>query len=132
MSWFDEVAGTGMMANLAAAYPREAGVTRWMRTATLDRKARRVRLEESFELKQEKIVSLVFMTPKQPAIGAGSIRLGKTVLAYDPSQLTATPERIELTDATLHHAWGDALYRVLLTTPAPVERGAWKIELHSF
>ena len=128
---FDNDTGTGMTANLAPAYPVEAGVVRWKRTATLDRKAGRVRLDEVFELRQARTVSLVFMTPKRPVIEGGSIRLNNAVLQCDPSQLTATSERIELTDPTFHHAWGDALYRVLLTTPAAVERGAWTIELHS-
>jgi len=130
-SSFDNTTGTGMTANLALAYPVEAGVVRWMRTATLDRRKGSVRLEEVFALKDAKTVALAFLTPKQPAIEGGRVRLGKAVLQWDAAQLTATSERLELTDPAFHHAWGDALYRVLLTTPAAVQRGAWKIELHS-
>jgi hypothetical protein len=128
---FDNASVTGMTANLAPAYPAEAGVARWVRTATLDRKTKAVRLDETFELDTPKTVALAFLTPKPPVIGGGNVGLGKVVLRYDSTQFTATSERIELADPSFHHAWGEALYRVLLTTPATVRRGAWKIELHS-
>jgi hypothetical protein len=75
---------TSMSANLATAYPEKAGVLRWIRTATLDRKAGAVRLDESFQLKKPQTVALVFMTSKQPAIEGGNVRVGKAVLLCDP------------------------------------------------
>jgi len=127
----DTPASTGMTANLAPAYPAEAGVTRWMRTATLDRTTKSVRLEEAFTLREAKTVALAFLTPRPPMIERGNVRLGNVVLQYDPTQFTATSERIQLTDPSFQHVWGDALYRVLLTTPAAVRQGSWKIQLHS-
>jgi hypothetical protein len=122
---------TSMSANLATAYPEKAGVLRWIRTATLDRKAGAVRLDESFQLKKPQTVALVFMTSKQPAIEGGNVRVGKAVLLCDPSKLTATSERIALTDPAFRHTWGDALYRILLTTPVPVSKGSWKVKIRS-
>jgi hypothetical protein len=130
-SSFDTPAGTGMSANLALAYPAEAGVASWVRTATLDRKSGSVHLDEFFELKQPKIIALSFLTPHPPAIQGGAVILGKAALAFDRTQLTATFERIELTDPSFHHAWGEALYRVRLTTPSPIQRGSWKLNVHN-
>ena len=127
--WMNGSSRTSMTANLAGAYPADAGVLRWMRTATLDRTKGRVRLDEVFELKDAQTVALVFMTPRQPVIEGKTIRLGKAALRFDGAALMASSERIELTDPTFHHAWGDALYRVMLTTSAPVRRGSWSIEL---
>lgn len=123
--------GTGMTANLAPAYPAEARIARWMRTATLNRKTASIRLDEVFALSEAKTVTLAFLTPKQPVIEAGRVRLGKAVMQYDAAQLTATSERIELTDPAFQHAWGQALYRVLLTTPTTIRGGSWKIELRA-
>jgi len=130
-SYFDKGGSTSMSANLAPAYPAEADVSRWMRTVTLDRNAGVVRLDETFQLKKPQIVALAFITPKQPIIESGNVRIGNAVLRCDPSQLVATSERIALTDPAFRHTWGEALYRILLTTPRPVSKGSWKTELHS-
>lgn len=130
-SYFDKGGNTSMSANLAPAYPAEADVLRWMRTVTLDRNAGVVRLDETFQLKNLQIVALAFMTPKQPIIETGNVRMGNAVLRCDPSQLVATSERIVLTDPALRLTWGEVLYRILLTTPRPVSKGSWSTEIHS-
>lgn len=118
---------TSMSADLATAYPVEAGVLRWLRTAALQRTDGTVQLAEAFELKEQKPVALVFMTQKPPTIENGNVRVGEAALHYDASQLTATSERIALTDQTLRHTWGEAIYRVLLTSRGPVSKGSWRI-----
>ena len=121
-------ARTSVRANLATAYPKEAGVKRWMRTVVLDRMARRVEFAEEFALAKAVPVELSLMTAREPVIAVGSVKIGSAVLAFDAGQLAATSEKIVLTDASLKHSWGDAVWRVKLTSKA-VESGSWKMTL---
>ena len=41
----------------------------------------------------------------------------------------ATVEKIELKDDDLKRIWGESLYRVLLTSTAPVDGGKWEMEI---
>ena len=121
-------ARTSVRANLATAYPKEAGVKRWMRTVVLDRMAPRVEFAEEFALAKAVPVELSLMTAREPVIATGSVKIGSAVLAFDAGQLAATSEKIVLTDASLKHSWGDAVWRVKLTSKA-VESGSWKMTL---
>src|SRR6185312_15887274 len=120
---------TKVTANLATAYPKDAGVARWDRTLTLDRGARKVELVEEFKLTREAPVSLSFMCAKEPVVSASGVTVGGVVLGFDAAMLKATVEKIALTDAGLKHSWGDAVWRLLLTSSAPVSKGSWKLEM---
>jgi Heparinase II/III-like protein len=122
--------------NLATAYPDEAGMGRWTRTLTLDRMANRVHLNEDFELHKKVEVQLSFMTSCVPTMGssgkvlfapADSLARGVS-LGYDSAQLAVSIEKIDLTDDWLVSRWGKAIYRVLLTSTAPIDKGNWGIE----
>jgi hypothetical protein len=130
-------AHAGIEMNLATAYPDEAGIKRWMRSMVLDRKAERITLVEEFALQRKVPVALSFMTPRTPAHGpqggvvlsvaGGSAR--DVALRFDESQMAATFEKIDLKDEWLRPAWGDCIYRVLLTSTQPVDSGKWTIEM---
>jgi hypothetical protein len=80
-------------------------------------------------------VVLNFLTPRTPdTTKAGAVRLSaadgaaKDVsLTYDPTALTASFEKIELTDPGLKMTWGQ-MYRVQLTS-AVVDAGNWTVEV---
>ncbi|HEY4355113.1 MAG TPA: heparinase II/III family protein [Acidobacteriaceae bacterium] len=120
-------ARTTVEANLATAYPAEAGANHWTRRLTLDRTARTVELYEQFTLAKESPVLLSFMAAKQPEIKDGSIRIGNVILGFDPAALRASSETIALHDAGLRHSWGDAVWRLQLTATSPVKAGDWKV-----
>jgi len=120
---------TSVTANLATAYPKEAGVSRWDRTLTLDRGARKVELVEEFRLLREVPVALSFMCAKEPVVSAAGVTVSGVVLGFDAAVLKATVEKIALTDAGLRHSWGEAVWRVMLTSAAPVAKGSWKLEM---
>ncbi len=116
--------------DIAEAYPKEAGIKKWVRTVTLDRVGHRVVIEEDFELERPVPVSFTVMTPRV-VLGASS---GSAVLppaqgssgrvcafTFDPAQLDAKVETIQLTDASLRESWGDAIRRILLSTRGPVQ-----------
>ena len=127
----------GLAMNLATAYPAEAGITRWMREITLDRKAGRILLSEDFELQRKVPVALSFMTPRVPTQGPqGSVILSaadksvrNVTLKYDASFTKPSFEKIELKDEGLQHTWGPAIYRVLLSSIEPVDGGKWAIAM---
>ena len=122
---------TSVRANLATAYPEDAGVERWLRTFTLDRTAHHVELVENFSLTHEAPVTLSFMAAKEPVVQSTGVQVNGVLLTFDATQLKATSERITLTDALLQHSWGDAVWRVLLTSISPVKTATWKMTMQA-
>jgi hypothetical protein len=122
--------------NLAAAYPEEAGISHWKRTLTLDRMANRINLNEDFQLHKKVAVQLSFMTPCVPTQGPeGKVLFTPTdtstravSISYNPALIVSTIEKIDLTDDWLVSRWGKTIYRVLLTSTAPTDKGNWEIE----
>jgi hypothetical protein len=123
--------------NIASAYPPEAGLRRWIRTLQLDRKTNRVRLRESFELQRaapEIVLSL--MTSRQARTdGEGRLRMPASgqgipdvLLHYDAQRFMPKVETIEIQDDHLRSAWGDRIYRVLLTARQPRLQENWQFE----
>lgn len=118
--------------DIAAAYPRQAGVKRWLRTVTLDRVAHRVVIEEDFALERPVAVSFSIMTPRVMLGTAGGSPVmpppegssGRVcALTFDAALLEPRIEAIELTDAGLRESWGNRIYRLLLGTRAAVQSG---------
>jgi hypothetical protein len=114
--------------NLAPAYPSQAGVQRWTRTLTLDRRAQKVIVEEEFALERAEVVALSLMCAKQPVVGAGEVTVAGVVLGFDAAALTATAERIALSDPLFRESWGEAVWRLRLTSGS-VASGSWKLEM---
>ena len=130
----DEVARISM--NLATAYPPEAGAKRWIRQVELDRRANIVRLKEEFTLAKAVPVALSFMTPRVPSDADGVVTLRSqkqgvkdVTIRYDAKALQFRMDKVDLTDPSMTHSWGDALYRVQLISISPVAAGNWKIEI---
>jgi hypothetical protein len=123
--------------NLGTAYPDEAGITRWIRTLTLDRAGDRVLLNEDFQLQKKVPVQLSFMTPRVPTQGpkgkvvftAAEKTARDVTVSYDAMLIVPVIERIDVTDDWLVQRWGKILYRVLLTSVAPTDGGKWSIEI---
>lgn len=123
--------------NIASAYPPEAGLRRWIRTLQLDRKTNRVRLEESFELERaapEIVLSLMTSRPVR-SDGQGQLRLpasGQNIpdalLHYDAQRFTPKVETIEIKDDHLRSAWGERIYRILLTAQRPHMQETWQFD----
>jgi hypothetical protein len=133
----DSEAATSMTMDLATAYGPDAGIGNWERTVALQRVAGAgaVSVREAFRLARPALVTLVFMTPRLPEpAGAGRLALGspqgggKAVhMRYDALSMGADIERIALTDAGLRREWGEAIYRIRLTTLQPVRQGSLSI-----
>lgn len=121
--------------DIAQAYPKEAGLTSWLRTVTLDRKLNKVVVEEDFKLEKAAPVTLSVITPRQVTPAAGTLTLtlasghGKAAqLRYDAAALSSKVETIQLADPGLRMSWGAQIYRILLNTTQPVSSGKWSYE----
>ena len=119
-------------ADIAAAYPAEAGVRRWQRRVTLDRKTPAVELEDRYELTQWKEPArLSLMTPlRVDTSRPGEVRLGGLyILTYDAGKVNAAVEEIRVSDERLRSIWGDGLERLVLTPRGTALRGAYRVTL---
>jgi len=121
--------------NIAAAYPKEAGVKSWIRTVTLDRVNDRVTIEENFDLERPVPVSLSVMTPRAATVGSNGVTLkavsgeGKpALLNFKSAELEAVVETIKLTDPHLREDWGEEIHRILLNSKSPVMKGSLSYE----
>jgi hypothetical protein len=118
--------------DIAAAYPKEAGIAKWIRTVTLDRVDHRVVIEEDFELERAEGIELSIMSPLAPeSYKTGILYLpllasgGRAAaLSFPASDLKPGVETIQLTDAGLRESWGMQIYRILLKSQ-PVASGRW-------
>jgi hypothetical protein len=122
---------TTFRANLATAYSKEAGARRWTRTLTLDRTHSSVTIEEAFALTKPADVILSLMCAVEPAILADSVTIANASLHFDPQFLTASVEKIPITDDALKHSWGEAVYRLKLTSIHPTAKAVYKLELRA-
>jgi hypothetical protein len=116
--------------NIAKAYPKEAGIKKWVRTVTLDRKLDQVIVTEKFDLERAVPVSFSVMTPRIATDNGRSVTMklaegGGTVclLKFNATQLAPKIEEIPLNDARLRESWGSQIYRILLNTPGPLQSG---------
>jgi hypothetical protein len=127
-----------LMMDIAPAYPAEAGIREWVRTAQLER-GRQVVLSDAFVLKAPtRDLSMNLMTPCEVSeTGSGTLRMacgrigGKPDLVvfarFNPAVQQATVERVDLDDRALTSSWGDHLNRVVLTPREAVQQGTWKV-----
>lgn len=118
-----------LTADLATAYPKEAGARRWTRTLTLDRSKGIVQIVEDFQLERPVEVALSLMTAVEPAIQSDGVRIGTALLRFNSAELRAAVERIAITDEGLRHSWGAAVYRIRLVSAAPVAQATWRLEV---
>ena len=103
--------------DLAAAYPREAGIEAWRRTLLLNRASNEVHVRDAFTLqKSGGRIELTLMTPCEVAIsGPGEIALnGPGVRLLFDKSLTPVVEVVKTEDARLKSVWGARVHRILL------------------
>jgi hypothetical protein len=129
-----------LMMDIAPAYPAEAGIREWVRTAQLER-GRQVVLSDAFVLKAPtRDLSMNLMTPCEVSeTGSGTLRMacgrigGKPDLVvfarFNPAVQQATVERVDIDDRALTSSWGDHLNRIVLTPREAVQQGTWKVTI---
>lgn len=119
--------------DIAGAYPAEAGVKQWQRTYRLASHA--LYIEDDFQLDNPTISNEqhFIVWGKTEIAHAGIIRIdgnGEAAeLSYNPSQLNATTETLEVKDPRLTRVWGNELTRIILKASTPEARGTYKITI---
>ncbi len=102
--------------DIAGAYPKEAQVKSWMRTAML--KGNLVQVTDKYDLDACKTPTrMMYMTVVKPEIvSKGVIKIGSHTLEFPSTQAEATVEDVsDKLDFVLRHEWGDHMYRICLT-----------------
>jgi len=127
--------------DVSSAYPEEAGVDAWVRTATLQR-CRSVTIVDRFALSRPSDdVCLSFITPCEVDVEEGGpVRLkerviaeerlsGSAILSYDPGDLSVVCEQIVLDDENLTRFWGSVLTRILFRSIRVLTQDTWTFQL---
>ncbi|RJP33654.1 MAG: heparinase [Candidatus Omnitrophota bacterium] len=109
--------------NIAAAYPRQAGIKSWKRTIRLNR-GKNVEIIDAYSLQEasSNVIENLICAGKVEQTEPGMLLIHdreesvRIILAYDPQILAANVESIELDDSKLRSIWGEQLYRIRLQT----------------
>ena len=109
-----------MSVDLTNAYPAGAGVRACQRTAMVLRGEQALRVVDAFDLTQPAPVRFDFITPEKPERLMNGLRLGPVDMAWEGelgADIQPMSQRFPSDDAA-----GQPLYRISLTTAAPVSR----------
>lgn len=123
--------------DIAHAYPAEAGIQQWKRTVRLDRGEQVIVIDEYAFSKPVDEVVVSVVTPcavdlSEPGVVGFQARAildgrvsGSGRLVYDADTFTASTEIIPIGDERMGGAWGQEIYRVVLTAAAPAQQDRW-------
>ena len=114
--------------NLEKAYIEAAHVDKWQRTIALDREYNWVEVTEQYKLDSLQIEKdrlngqvfdnqIILMAYGKPVVQkAGRILLqgGMVRLEYDAQYLSASVEKVQMTDGIMKTQWKDNIYRIIL------------------
>jgi heparinase II/III-like protein len=109
--------------DIASAYPKESDAKSWKRKVTLQRN-KELQIVDDYQLNEPSsdIVENFIIAGQVIKKAPGKLILNdrqetvQALMEYDPQQLSASIETIELKDGKLRHVWGDQLYRIQLKT----------------
>lgn len=105
----------GLRLDIAAAYPKEAGVCRLCRTFAIDGNG--MALTDDIELDRAQPVTWVFMLRDRPELSPGSASFGGLLLSHD-STLLQRVEEIPVTDPRMAGNFPGSVWRLALEAPA--------------
>lgn len=116
VSFRSDDAAAEFAADIAAAYPTEAGVQRWRRAIRLDRAKNEVAVTDRYTLGAPGRIEMSLMTPCTVRQAGGAIVFeGRAKLAVTgPGAPSIRVEEIPIRDARLRGSWGGMLRRVLI------------------
>lgn len=103
-------------ANIAAAYPKEAKVSKWIRSYQLNKQG--LLIKDAFSLKEIKDANVInFLTWGDVDLSnTGKVIIQvqdkKVCLSYDAQMFDAAKETVHLTDTRLSNVWGNEIYRL--------------------
>jgi hypothetical protein len=114
----DETAAE-FVADIAAAYPKEAGVDKWLRSIRLDRGANRIVVTDRFALRAAsgKVEMSLMTAAETRATGPRTLSIGGRVRleVEGPGDPQFRVEEVATTDSRLRGVWGPKVYRTLVS-----------------
>lgn len=117
-------------ADISAAYPKEAYVTKWVRSYKLDRNE--LKIQDSFSLTEVKEPNRIhFLTWGKvdvsiPGKMMVEVNNEKACLKYDKNLFAISVETIRLDDPRLSNVWGGRIYRVSLIAKEKRQTGIYR------
>ena len=105
----------GFSANIATAYPEEAGVKTWIRSYEM--KSGELTVNDRFELDEVKSENIInFLTWGDVVIKDGKVEISvngvKAQVKFDNRKFDVKKESVKLADKKLSNVWGDEIYRL--------------------
>lgn len=114
--------------NLDKAYPAEAHVNAWKRTVSLDRDFNWVEVTDQYKLDSleiekdrlngqvfdNQIILMVYGRPVLQQAGRILLQGGAVRLEYDAQYLSASADKVQMTDGIMKTQWKDNVYRIVL------------------
>lgn len=119
--------------NLAGAYPDEAGIASYVRSADFDRKKRRAIISDRLVLKQGPLAVTIplYCAVKPERIDAEHVRFvlpNNTVsMRLSGGMVFAEPEEVAIDDDRLAVSWGERLYLLRLNGDFASGQGEWAL-----
>lgn len=115
-------------ANIATAYPDEAGVKKWIRSYTM--KSDALMISDRFELNEIKKENVInFLSWGDIIIKDGVIEISvngvKGTLKYDTKMFKVKKECVKLTDKKLSSVWGVEVYRLSFIAKEKEQKGCY-------
>ena len=104
--------------NLLAAYPKEAGMERFARTAFFQEDA--FVLKDDVRLDREAPITWAFLLRNRPEVRTGTIETERMLLSFDKA-LKPVLEEIPITDARMAKSFPGSLWRITLWAEAKLE-----------
>lgn len=101
--------------DITNAYPKEAGVRRWIRNVT-HRKNQNIEINEVVDIDGEATLSLILA--EKPVISSNKIELPNCTIKFF-SDVHLQSERVAIEDSRLAIAWSECIYRVLVQLNTP-------------
>ncbi len=125
---YDEASGA-LTLELKNAYPAEAKIASYRRTASLA--AGVVSVTDALSLLEPETVAFHYLTVDRPTFEGTTIRFASGHTAeFDPS-LVPSVEEVDLKGGKIAREWRrESLWRITLTTAAPVKEAAYTMTLH--
>lgn len=117
--------------DIAGAYPEEAHVKSWQRTAAAAGNA--IKISERYQLgSKDAPTRLMLMTPIKPELTHnGVITLGSHTLTFASAKANVSVEDIsDKLDVVTHQMWGDHLYRIVLTLQGSSLNDSFSLTIH--
>ena len=115
-------------ANIATAYPDEAGVKKWIRSYTM--KSDALMISDRFELNEIKKENVInFLSWGDIIIKDGVIEISvngvKGTLKYDTKMFKVKKKCVKLTDKKLSSVWGAEVYRLSFIAKEKEQKGCY-------